>query len=267
MKVLGSGLLLLLWTAAAGCGLGQLGKMQHGLRAEAGYWRPEVDMKIAVSGASLPGTVVDYQGTLGMPGSDNAVYLTLNTGLAASRFIFNWFLMEMNGVADVAVPFNFAGDTFGGGLNPTVVTNFEMNSFGIIYERRVPFLPSVDASLRAGFQIFDTSISIVNGPRSAAYESLAYVPVLGGSLSWTPVRNLTVFAELTAVSVDTSAISLSIDSDFDGDLIDLWTGVRYQWNQFFFSAGYRRVQINADIESLSGRMVFDGLILGGGAMF
>jgi hypothetical protein len=216
----------------------------------AGVFAPRLDTQVRRdSSTGIPGTVIDFESTLGMDSSDQLPLVLGYYRLAKRhRLGFQYFRLDRNGESvddevirfgDVLVPPNFPITSF---FNVDV---YALNySYSIIHDARK------ELAINLGVQVQDIEMGIAGniGPGFLVEEAdvVAPLPTFGGSFDYA-FNEQWIFTSLLGVfAVD---IDLGADSELSGEIVQFNTGLIWKaFDNVGFALQYNYFNVDVDVD-------------------
>ncbi len=254
-----------LFCVPLGCASGSLGRA--GIRAEMGYFRPEVSADFRVDGATLIGTDINLEATTDISTSEDSLYGAVAIGFGGFKLHLSGWQAEFGGSTDLTVPFDFGGESFQ--VSEKLFTDLEVTNGVATLEYSLSPVELVYLGLGLGIQVYDAELRMRQPAVSIdeTFEDTIPLPLVSLSVEVNPVDFLSIFASGRGIYARSEWLGLDDTVQGESHSIDILGGVRAKWRFLVASAGYKWINLDLGLEEASADIQFEGFFATVGVEF
>ncbi len=232
--------------SSLGCTTGTLGSI--GVRADGGYFRPELSANIQVDDDGIIGTDIDLEAVADLPSRGNSPFGALSFTLSGLTLHLSGWGTSMTGDTILTSALTFNGETFV--IGEELDTDLEVINGSATLEISLLPLETLHVGVGLGVDVFyvDLELQQLSVNISERYEEIVPLPVVSATVEFTPTRYLTFFAHAQGIYADTGWVGLDDEVSGRIKLLDLWAGVRGTWTSVYATAGVKWLFLDGGIK-------------------
>jgi hypothetical protein len=227
------------------------------IEANAGFWNPTADMKIASEGLGIAGTTIDFKSDLGLTDQRfRELQLTLRPA-RAHKFRLQYIPISYSQTATLTRTVKFNGLAYTIGLPVNSSLDWKAYRIGYEYDFIVKNQGFAGFILEAKYT--DVNVSLAAPIISTQFaHARAPIPALGGIGRVYVVPNISITGEVTGFKLPTS-----IDKRYGAHYVDVDIYGTVNFNNYVGAQlGYRSLDVYYLVKSDTGSLTLKGLYFG-----